>query len=132
MVAKSAIMIFLEVFWKHILQNEAEVDGIRMPLDVPMNAVPDWHLSQVMGEQVDPLHTMIGQQAFRHLPVAPGTLTRLLSYLPSIEGRQGSDHRGITGIELGKSGAQESARKPCRGAGAPVEKSAIITFGECI
>jgi len=34
----------------------------------PMNAVADWHLSQVMGERVGPLHTMIGQEAFRHLP----------------------------------------------------------------
>ena len=33
MVTKSAIMIFLEVFWKQFLQNEEEIGGIRMPLD---------------------------------------------------------------------------------------------------
>ena len=42
----------------------------------PMNAVADWHLSQVMGERVGPLHTMIGQEAFTHLPAAPGILAR--------------------------------------------------------
>ncbi len=76
MVAKSAIINFLEVFWKHFLQNEEEIDGIQMQLYVPMNAVPDCNLLQVMGEQVDPLHTMIGQEALRHLPAAPGTFTR--------------------------------------------------------
>lgn len=93
MVGKSAIINFLEVFWKHFLQNEEEIDGIRMQLDVPMDAVPDWHLLQVMGEQVDPLHTMIGQEALRHLPAALGTL----SCLPSIEGRQESPNAPFRG-----------------------------------
>ncbi len=65
------------------------------------------------------LHTFTGQWAFIHLPAA----SIAFYYLPSF-----GDHRGKPGIELGKSGEQESFREAWEGAGGRAEKSAIMTF----
>jgi len=129
-VAKSALMIFLEVFWKQLLHKEEEFDGIRMPLD-GFSACHCWlALVASRGRASGYAVHSVWSRSIR----ASANSTRY-SYpalfpacLPLREDRNSVKWRK-PGIESGKSAGQESCGEAWKGERTRAKKSAIMTFG---